>query len=60
MVVEIDMNIGKGITMKCNFKIESSIEANELRNDFKMVLRSFLKQLYEAKEKQIDEEKQKW
>jgi hypothetical protein len=41
--------------MACSFNVESSIDSSENAHDFKMVLRNFLKQLYEAKESQIEE-----
>lgn len=45
--------------MACNFKVESTICLEESLQDFRVILKMFLKQLFEAKEWQIEEERKK-
>ena len=39
--------------MNCNFGIEHMIKLEESANDYKMIMKIFLKQLFEAKDAQI-------
>ena len=54
ITIEIALKIGEGIQMKCLVTLDNCIKSSESPHDYKMVLRNFLKQLYEAKEHQIE------
>lgn len=60
VIVEIELVIGEGLVMNCSFEVESCIHNEQTPNDYKMIMRMFLKQLYEAKQAQIEQERKKW
>lgn len=60
MVVEIELVIGEGLVMTCSFEVENCINSEEAPNDYKIIMKLFLKQLFDAKDAQIDEERRKW
>lgn len=52
--MEVELAIGDGLVMNCNIEIESRISLEESQKDYTTILKMFLKQLFEAKEAQID------
>lgn len=55
ILIEVQLKIGTGLLMNCTFLIDTSISVDATPNDYKMILKMFLKQLFDAKEAQIEE-----
>ena len=59
-MIEVDLALGDGLVMNCKIDIPNQIKLSDSEKDFTTMLKIFLKQLYEAKEAQIDKTKAKW
>lgn len=49
ITVEIELTIGEGLLMTCSFEVDSTIKLNETPHDYKIIMKMFMKQLFEAK-----------
>ena len=46
--------------MNCIFVVDTCIRGSENSQNYKVVMKNFLRQLYDAKESQVEEERKKW
>ena len=46
--------------MNCMFIVDTCIKSSQNAQNYKVVLKNFLKQLYDAKESQVQEERKRW
>ena len=55
VIIEVQLKIGTGLLMNCRLEIDTSVSVVEAPLDYRLILKMFIKQLFDAKEAQIDE-----
>ncbi len=56
----MEIVIGDGLEMNCSFQVENCINSQETPQDYRIIMKMFLRQLFDAKESQIEEQRKKW
>lgn len=51
----MELVIGDGLEMNCSFEVENCIKSQDAPEDYRIIMKMFLRQLFDAKESQIEE-----
>ena len=55
VIIEVQLKIGTGLLMNCRLEIDTSGSVVEAPRDYSLILKLFIKQLFDAKKAQLDE-----